>query len=112
MEPGDLVLQIQRLKASLEETEKRLQGTPISQEILEDLKSTLDHTRMSVWGILTMEGTNLREVTARFRLKRVTELCQRIALDVAAGDMSFEYGDMVKLQATLEDTLKRMKRLY
>ncbi len=109
MESEELVQNVQGIKASLEETEKWLETTKIPQDVLEDFKSTVDFTRITLWGILTAADPDIRSVLTRFRVKHIVEMCQKVTLDASGGDIPPDSPALLTLRATLEDTLSHLK---
>ncbi len=109
MQSEDLVQNVQGIKASLEETEKWLKTIKIPREVLEDFKSTVDFTRITLWGILTAADPDVRSVLTRFRVKHIVEMCQKVTLDASGGDIPSDSPALLTLRAALQDTLSRLK---
>lgn len=108
MDPEQLTDRMQKLKKSLDDIQERVTETQLPREVLEDFKSAVDHTRMTVWGILCTPDTNLNELMARFRIKHTMDMCNRILVDVVSG-VATDRNQLQKFRATLEDTLDRLK---
>lgn len=115
MSTESFIEQVRKLKASLEELEKRLAGADVPLAVLEDFKMAVDHIRMTVWALLSAEKTDLYEAAAsvaRFRLKRTVEMSRSILLDINAGNLTIDMAELQQFHAFLKDTLERIDRLY
>ncbi len=102
---------VRKLKTSLEEIEKQLTEVDVPRDALEDFKTAVDQTRMTVWGILSTPDTNLRSLMAQFRIKHTIDMCQRIIVDVVSG-LPIDPVQLSRFRATLEDTLARLRQSY
>ena len=109
MDSEDLAQNVQGIKASLEQTEKWLQTVKIPRDVLEDFKSTVDLTRITLWGILTAADPDLRSVLTRFRVKHIVEMCQKVTLDASGGDIPTDSPALLTLRGALEDTLSHLR---
>ena len=101
---------VKKLKASLEDIEKQLTEVQIPRDALEDFKTAVDQTRMTVWGILATPDEDLMTLMAHFRMKHAIDMCQRIVVDVYG--LSLDAAQVQRFRATLEDTLEQIKRAY
>ena len=111
LRPEEMLDRMKKLKLSLEEIERQLQHVQIPHEALEDFKTAVDQTRMTVWGILSTPDTNLLKLMAHFRIKHTIEMCKRIMVDVAGG-LALDPNQVQKFRATLEDTLSQLRKAY
>jgi hypothetical protein len=67
---------------------------------LEDLKAWLDDSRLQVWGRLQATQTEDQPpLEDRFRVRRATELCQRLAADIGAGRIAMGRLELTELEA-------------
>lgn len=110
-----LVEQVRQLKAALEEIEKRLAGGGVPVAVLEDFKMAVDHTRMTVWAILSSAQSDQYEVTsqvARFRLKRGVEMFRAVIADIDTNEITVDSPELQQFSVVLKDTLARIERLY
>lgn len=115
MSQNELLEQIHRLKAELEDAEFRLRQNDIPLLVLEDFKSAIDHIRLTVWGILQASGTARYEAAAtiiRFRMRRADDICQQIISNIDAQDITVESPELKKLHETLTATVNRIHQLY
>ena len=91
------------LQEKLSDLETALQGSaqgglPLPK--MEDLKAWLDDTRFQVWGQLkAAQEPEQPEFEDRFRVRRATELCQRLAADVREGRTDAQRPELAELQA-------------
>lgn len=111
LESQRLADRIQKLKASLADIEKQLTEVEVSRDALEDFKTAVDQTRMTVWGILSTPDTDLLTLMAHFRMKHATDMCQRILVDVYSG-LPLDTNRVQRFRATLEDTLGQLRQAY
>lgn len=111
LQPQLMVDPMRKLKLSLEEIEKQLQQVEIPREALEDFKTAVDQTRMTVWGILSTPDTDLLKLMAHFRIKHTIEMCSRIMVDVTSG-LALDPKQGQKFRGRLEDTLSRLRKGY
>ena len=111
LRPQLMVDRMKKLKLSLEEIEKQLQHVQIPREALEDFKTAVDQTRMTVWGILSTPDTDLLKLMAHFRIKHTIEMCNRIVVDIASG-LALDPNQVQKFRGTLEDTLSQLRKAY
>jgi hypothetical protein len=109
VESQRLADRIGKLKTSLADIEKQLTEVEVSRDALEDFKTAVDQTRMTVWGILSTPDTDLLTLMAQFRMKHATDMCQRIIVDVVSG-LPIDPVQLQRFRATLEDTLDQLKR--
>ena len=111
-----LIRQVQKLKISLQEIEEQLtQGTEVPMAVLSDFKMAVDHTRMTVWAILSTRETDQFEVTAavaRFRLKRCEEMCQNIVSDINSNELTIDAPELQQFYRVAQETVARIDRLY
>jgi hypothetical protein len=90
------------LIAAMQSAIARLQPGPgpgaVSIEEMESLKGALDGLRLALWARLQAAHTeDLRTFEERFRLRRATELCSRLAADLQAGLLSPAHGELADL---------------
>lgn len=115
MKQEKLVDQIRQLKRALEEIEKRLTEGTVPFPVLEDFKAAIDHIRMTVWAILSTPQANQYELASsivRFRLKRSTQMCQQIVMDINSSEITVDSPELQEFHAALKNTLERIDRLY
>jgi hypothetical protein len=106
---------IKQLEASTEQLEKirsQLEKTDVPREVLEDFKRTIDNTRITLWGMISLTETDLAEGVAHFRLQRAEEMCRQVGLDVEGGALTAENPDLPRFYTTLKDTVGRIARIH
>jgi hypothetical protein len=109
LDAQQLADRMKKLRASLEDIEKQLTTVEIPRDALEDFKTAVDQTRMTVWGILATPDTDLLTLMAHFRMKHAIDMCNRIVVDVVGG-LPLDPGHLQRFRATLEDTLEQLKQ--
>jgi hypothetical protein len=91
------------LQERLADLETALQDSPqgsLSLPKMEDLKAWLDDTRFKVWDQLQAAQKPEEPVFEdRFRVRRATELCQRLEADVREGRVDAGRPELSELQA-------------
>ncbi len=110
-----LVDEIRKLKKALEELEKRLATDEVPLAVLEDFKMVVDHTRMTVWAILSAgqsDQPDLPTQISHFRLKRIMDMCRQVMMDIESATLGIDSAELRQLQPVLRDTLARIERLY
>lgn len=110
-----LVEQVRQLKTALEEIEKRLGGGDVPVAVLEDFKMAVDHTRMTVWALLSAADTDQYEIAsqvARFRLKRGVDMFRAVIADIDTNEITVDSPELQQFFAVLKDVLARIERLY
>lgn len=116
MSSEKLVEQVHQLKAALEEIEKRLSGgSEVPVAVLEDFKMAVDHTRMTVWALLSAADTDEYEVAsqvARFRLKRGVDMFRAVIADIDSNEVTIDSPELQQFFAILKDVVARIERLY
>jgi hypothetical protein len=81
--------QIATLNSTLGSVERRLAVGQNPVEGLENFKSALDDMRLRLWGLVSaVGGGDYRGFQERFRIRRATEMCQRLSGDLHSGAMS------------------------
>lgn len=115
MNKEKIVEQVQQLKQALIEIEKRLSESDVPVAVLEDFKMAVDHTRMTVWALLSSSPDaqyELSEQIARFRVKRAAEMFSHIRSDIDTNELTIESPELQEFYAALKETLERVERLY
>lgn len=115
MDKDKIIEQVQQLKQALEDIEKRLGESEVPLAVLEDFKMAVDHTRMTVWAILSTAQTDLYEVAAsivRFRLKRMAEMCRQTISDIDTNEITVDSAELAAFFTALKEAHERINRLY
>lgn len=115
MRKEQLIEQVQELKQGLEAMQQRLSESEVPRAVLEDFKMTVDHIRLTVWGILSAEKADQYELATtivRFRLKRTQDMCQQIILDIDASELTVDLPELPPFYKTLKEAHGRLERLY
>jgi hypothetical protein len=114
MSNEDLSQRLCRVKQALAEVEEQLVEADACPDGLEDFKSTLDHTRLSAWAVLTaVEAKNFQHsvVLARFRITRLMEMCRSIRSDIAGGLLTSSMPEYQSFCTALDDTREHLAHL-
>ena len=115
MNKEKIVEQVQQLKQALVEIEKRLSASDVPAAVLEDFKMAVDHTRMTVWALLSANPTAQYEVSeqiARFRAKRAAEMFKHIRSDIDTNELTIDSPELQEFYAALKETVERVERFY
>ena len=113
MSTETLIEQVRQLKNALVEIDKPLATRDLPPVVLEDFKMAVDHTRLTVWAVLSAgQVDQIGPAIIRFRLKRAAEMCQQIKLDIEAGQIGADSSDLKTFQDTLKSTNDRIDQLY
>ncbi|MCI0404287.1 MAG: hypothetical protein L0212_12345 [Acidobacteria bacterium] len=115
MSQDQLLDQVKRLRAELEEVEYRLRHNDIPLPVLEEFKSAIDHVRLTLWGILQSSGPDRYEAAAaiiRFRMKRAEDICRQVVSDIDALEITVDSPELKSLNDALGGTLSRIHQLY
>lgn len=115
MSQEKIVEEIQQLKKTLEEMEKRLAAGDVPLAVLEDFRMAVDHIRTTVWTLIANPASDEYEVTsniARFRLKRATQMFRQILSDIDTNEVTVDMPELVEFHATLQEAVERVQRLY
>jgi hypothetical protein len=103
---------VSKLKAALETIEREVVVGAATRDTLEDFKLAIDHIRVSVWAILTEQHSGGQQaIVARYRVKRVTEICRHLLFDIDAGLIPASDPELVEFRTVLEDTASRVTSL-
>jgi hypothetical protein len=114
--PGqDLVEQVAELGLALQGIERELGSGQVPVTVLEDFRTAIDHTRMTLWAVITAaDAGELSVITAaivRYRLGRIIEMCRRSVADMDTGALSLATPELPVFKAILEQTLARIEQL-
>jgi len=115
MDKEKIVEQVQQLKRALVEIEERLSASEVPVAVLEDFKMAVDHTRMTVWALLSSNPAAQYEVSeqiARFRVKRANEMFKHIRSDIDTNELTIDSPELQEFYAALKETVERVERLY
>lgn len=94
--------QLARLNLAVQAMEERFGQGEVTVGNLENIKSTLDDIRLRLWALLQASSNETSEAfQQRFRVRRTTELCSRIATDLRAGTMDQHNPDLKDLRAAM-----------
>lgn len=111
MNSEQLALRVKVLVNELGEIQEQLEEVEIPLEVLADFKRTVDHARLTLWGMLSKPEGDLRKGVALFRIRRTEEMCRQLGVDIEAGDITTETPALQELHASLKDTLGRVNSL-
>ena len=78
-------------------------------ESLADLKGAVDDVRHRLWAVLMAANTDdYRGFSERYRLRRMTEICQGILADVDAGRLSLTHREAAELGIVARELGRRI----
>ncbi|MGH9804256.1 MAG: hypothetical protein ACRD4D_03705 [Candidatus Acidiferrales bacterium] len=111
----DLVEQVTELGLALQGIDRELGSGQVPVTVLEDFRTAVDHTRMTLWAVITAaDAGELSVITAaivRYRLGRMIEMCRRSVADMDSGALTLETPELPIFRAILEQTLERIEEL-
>jgi hypothetical protein len=110
-----LLEQLQRLRAELDNAEAQLKTADVPVPVLEDLKQAVDHLRLALLGVAHSTGDDKYEAAAaiiRSRLQRTGELCRQIVADIDAQEVTVDSPELKELHELLAGTVSRIHQLY
>ena len=103
---------VSKLRSALETIEREVVVGAVSRDTLEEFKLAIDHIRISIWAMLTEQHSGGHEaIVARYRMKRVVEICRHLLLDIDTGLVSATEPELVEFRNVLEDTANRVTLL-
>ena len=111
----ELAAQVNELGMALQGIERELGSGEVPVSVLEDFRTAIDHTRMTLWAVITAaDAGELSVITAaivRYRLGRIIEMCRRSMADMDSGALTSKTPELPVLRAILEQTLARIEDL-
>jgi hypothetical protein len=111
----DMSARIASLKSDLEDIEAAFEQSSADEASLKELKSTVDNIRLSVWAVLTATQANdktaARQVVARFRIRRATELARNVLLDVRNEALPIDAPELSTFTTTMDRVVTQLKAL-
>ncbi|HWA56130.1 MAG TPA: hypothetical protein VG692_02695 [Gemmatimonadales bacterium] len=97
------------LRSSLRTIDEQLGNGALTPDRVEDIKSAVDDIRFRLWGVLTASSPQeYQAFRERFRLRRATEICHGLALDISEGRLTPTHREAAELRAALSDLLSRL----
>ena len=115
MRQEELVQQVTNLKDSLKDIEKQLAGGIVPLPVLEDFKAAVDHTRLTVWALMSSAKADPSELAAllvRFRLRRAADMCRQIRTDISGGEVTPATPELPLFHTAVRDLLDQISRLH
>lgn len=97
------------LRSSLKTIDEQLGSGALTPDRVEDIKSAIDDIRFRLWGVLT--ASNPAEYQAfreRFRLRRATEICHGLALDITEKRLTPSHREASELRSALQQLLAKL----
>ena len=111
----ELVEQVNELGLALQGIERELGSGQVPVTVLEDFRTAIDHTRMTLWAVITAaDAGELSVITAaivRCRLGRIVEMCRRSMADMDSGALTSKTPELPVFKAVLEQTLARIEQM-
>lgn len=111
MKPEEIVKQVTKIANQLETIRERLEDARIPREALEEFKRVIDHTRITLWAMLSLTEADLAEGVAHFRLQRAEEMCQQVQQDIEKHRITARNPDLAKFYDTMRSTMARVEGL-
>jgi len=116
----DLASRLQKTTAELRELEQVIKSGDIDPRVLREFRQAVDHLRQTAWVVqqwLELKAqrrdayTVLVLLTAE-RVRRATNLCNDLALDLDATELTFETEGIDTLFHAVEGLFQRLARLF
>jgi len=86
IDPPFMIERVARMKVMLQEIEKEIVAGNPPPDVLSDFKGAVDDVRTSLWAVMTSDGSGgYRSVLAQLRSSRITDMLERIMLDLETG---------------------------
>jgi len=102
MANDDIGKRIAYLKSALSLIEGEFEQGHAPPEGLDDLKVAVDGIRSNVWAVLSAaHADNYDQFVGRFRMRRGTEICERIISDIQKGTITARTPDVDRLDGAL-----------
>ena len=99
-----LLDQLTKLNLEVQGIEARFGQGQVSVTTLEAIKCALDEVRLRLWGLLKANsGETAEAFQHRFRLRRTTELCDRLAADLGTGALPKDHPDLPDMHKAAAD---------
>ena len=96
--------QLAKLNLEVQGIEARFGKGQVPVATLEAIKCALDEVRLRLWGLLqSQSGQEPEEFAQRFRIRRTTELCSRLASDRKSGALRVEDPDLYDVHRAASD---------
>jgi len=111
--PGPSVVElIAQINLAVESLEVRFRVGEVVPGDIEDLKGTVDDARLRLWALLKASADD-PEFEERFRIRRMAELCTRLAAGLDAeliGPRNKGFKELVSANAKLSKSLEKASR--
>jgi hypothetical protein len=96
--------QLAKLNLEVQGIEARFGQGQVSVTTLEAIKCALDDVRLRLWGLLkSHSGESPEAFQHRFRLRRATEICGRLASDLETGALRTDHADLPEVHKAASD---------
>jgi hypothetical protein len=103
--------QMATLNSTLGSIEVRLALGRAPVEGLESFKSALDDMRLRLWGLLSAsEGQDSRGFQEQFRIRRATEMCRALGIQLHAGSISGRHRELAPLREAAVDLAQKIEQ--
>lgn len=97
------------LRSSLKTIDEQLGNGALSPDRVEDIKSAVDDIRFRLWGVMTAASpAEYQAFRERFRLRRATEICHGLALDIKEQRLTPTHREASELRTALQALLARL----
>ncbi len=97
------------LRSSLRTIDEQLSSGSLTPDRVEDIKSAVDDIRFRLWGVLTASSAaEYQAFRERFRLRRATEICHALAVDIHEQRLTPTHREATELREALQTLLARL----
>lgn len=99
------------LRSALSAIDAQLNAGSLAADGLEDLKSAIDDVRLRLWGaLMTSDPEDYNGFRQRFRLRRATEICRGVSIDLAQGSLPLTHTELPGLGQAAHELAARIPR--
>ena len=116
----ELTARLQKASGDLPTLEQEIKSGDIAPQILREFRQAVDHVRQTAWAVqqwleLRAQRRNaytVLSVLTTERVRRTTQLCQDLGLDLDATEVTFETEGLEGLFRAVEGLFVRLARLF
>lgn len=117
---GAVAARLQKTTAELRELEQAIRAGDIDARVLREFRDAVDHVRQTAWAVqqwVELQAQHrdaygvLTLLTAE-RIRRATQLSHDLAMDLDAGEVTFETEGVEKLFRAVQELFERLARLF
>jgi hypothetical protein len=115
MSEQTLTEQVEELGLALQHIERELGSGEVPRGVLEDFRAAVDHTRMTLWAVITTARSEQQGVVsatiARYRLTRTVQMMNQTLKDMADGRVKSTTPEVAPYRQALKKTVERLGQL-